>query len=412
MANYGRIKSMKAAAIGTIMPWVGDLTEVPKGWLICNGGTVNAVDYPLLAEAIGGTYGNFSFSGSFPNYSGQIGLPNIAERALSDVDSAYFSGNTGIDTTEALNVVQSYIPSSANQHTDNGVPTVIDDAYTSINFSYTPENNFVGRLTGSTISPGSGSKTVYTSSRKLGRRHMPRHSHPNAIATINRANSARPGRGVGVWGDIQYNFARAAFDDLDGTTTVDVSVNEPQGREAFGSGTPGVVLANVSGENPQYNLIPSNAASHGLSSWFGSNATNSAPYGTPSNTPAADEYFNTGDTIPYGPSGQNTTAPNPNFDPGGGNSGDSDSNNFKVFYNNAALSFNQNVSTVGRQDVIQPHSHDSFDINFDTSTLNVPNTTTVNVTSNVTPSNLYRALNINVTTNTPALIVLYLIRAY
>lgn len=412
MANYGKIKTMKGAAIGTIVPWVGDLTAVPKGWLICNGGSVNAADYPLLTEVIGDTYGASSLAGTFPNYTGQIALPNIRDRSLCDIDNSYFSGNTGIDNLTAKSVVDQYIPNTSTQHIDNGVPNSFDDAYTSINFSYTPENDFTGRLTGSTITDGFGTKTVYTSQRKLGRKHMQRHSHPTNFESINRSNQERPGRGVGVWGDITFNIGRAPGDQLDGDTQIDVGISDPQGTTAFDRGTRGVVIANIAGENPQYNLIPNNARSHGLSSWFGSNATNSAPFGTPNNTVAADEYFNIGDTIPYGPGGNNLTAPNPNFDPGGTNSGDTDNNNFKIFYNNAALSFNQNTLTPGRQDVIQPHGHESFDINFDRANLSIPNTTTVNVTSNVTPGNLFRALNINVVNNTPSLVVLYLIRAF
>ena len=44
---------MKGAAIGTIVPWTGGLSEVPDGWLICDGGSRSASDFPLLAQAIG-----------------------------------------------------------------------------------------------------------------------------------------------------------------------------------------------------------------------------------------------------------------------------------------------------------------------------------------------------------------------
>ncbi len=47
---------MKAAVIGTIMPWSGGISEVPDGWIVCDGTTPDAKDYPLLVQVIGDTY--------------------------------------------------------------------------------------------------------------------------------------------------------------------------------------------------------------------------------------------------------------------------------------------------------------------------------------------------------------------
>ena len=115
MANYGKLKTMKAAAIGTIIPWVGGSTEIPKGWLICDGSSISASRYPLLAQNIGNTYGGATFSGNFPNYSGNITLPKIISRPLVDMDVAYFGGGAlgtkrqDIDTIEALDTVSRFI---------------------------------------------------------------------------------------------------------------------------------------------------------------------------------------------------------------------------------------------------------------------------------------------------------------
>ena len=60
---YSSIKSMKSARIGTIMPWSGTGTEgftvsnLRKGWIVCDGQFKDAADYPLLASEIGATYG-------------------------------------------------------------------------------------------------------------------------------------------------------------------------------------------------------------------------------------------------------------------------------------------------------------------------------------------------------------------
>ena len=50
-ANYETQKKMRAAQVGTIMPWVEICTK-PDGWLECNGQTLEAVDYPILASVL------------------------------------------------------------------------------------------------------------------------------------------------------------------------------------------------------------------------------------------------------------------------------------------------------------------------------------------------------------------------
>ena len=56
MSFYQEIKTAKAAAIGTIMPWVGNISDIPDGWIVCDGTQISAKDFPLLARAIGDTY--------------------------------------------------------------------------------------------------------------------------------------------------------------------------------------------------------------------------------------------------------------------------------------------------------------------------------------------------------------------
>ena len=56
MSFYQEIKTAKAAAIGTIMPWTGGISDIPDGWIPCDGTLISAGDFPLLARAIGDTY--------------------------------------------------------------------------------------------------------------------------------------------------------------------------------------------------------------------------------------------------------------------------------------------------------------------------------------------------------------------
>jgi hypothetical protein len=408
MATYGTLKTMKSASIGTIMPWTGELTAIPAGWLICNGQTLNAQDYPLLAQNIGDNYGGSNFSGSFPNYTGQIALPAINQRALCDIDTSYFDNTNNTDTTEALAALVS--PGTTDtligSDTDNGVGTSYN-AYTDINFSYTPENDFTGKLSGATLNETFGSETVYMSHRKLGRRHLTIHSHPATYSTLYLPSSGtRPGQGVAAWGEINYRIQRASFDQLD-YSQVQAQLNvQYTNDQGFGGGAPGVVIGNVQGEEPTFNLKPFNTVGSPISNWFG-------PYQVP-NTKASnpmDENFLAGDTLLYAPGGGSTTIANTNFDPGSANSGDVQ-NFTKAMFDSNAISFNQNTEIAGQQAVIQPHNHEPFEVQFDKANLRLPTSTSVNVITNVIPGNVDKALNINVSVPTPSLICLYLIRAY
>lgn len=420
MANYGTVKTMKAASIGTIMPWVGDLTSVPAGWLICNGQTINAAAYPLLTQNIGTTYGGSGFGGTFPNYTGEIALPAISQRALQDIEASYFgTAGDNTSTNEALAALVSPGTNTSliGTDTDNGVGTSYN-AYTDINFSYTPENDFTGKLTGATITEFIGSKTVYVSPRKLGRRHVTIHSHPTTFNTIYAgSDGSRPGVGVASWGEINYRISRANYDQFD-FSQVQAQLNiQDTNQQGFGGGAPGIVIANVQGEGPTYNLKPYNVVGSPISNWFG-------PYhvkGT-QNTNPMDEYFTSGDTLLYTGGGGSQTIPNRNFDPGDANSGDYDAGSSgtgwnKVLYESNAISFNQNTVVAGQQAVISPHDHEPFEVTITgggaaLSGIRLPNTTNTQVISNVTPANVDKALNLNVTTPTPSLICLYLIRAY
>ena len=421
MANYGALKTMKAAAIGTIMPWTGALTKIPAGWLICNGNEVEAGSYPLLAQAIGDTYGGVGFTpDDFPLYQNQtIFLPDISQKALADYDTSYFGSgaiDANIDTSEASASVAGFI----GANTDNGVRTNIPDAYTEIVFNYTPENDFSGTIEEMTYNPGFGSRTVYTAPRKLGRRHVPIHGHPTEFASIIGNDSSRPGAGVSCSREVNYNIFKAGSDDFLDGAQVDISIEMPSGT-GVGNGSDGVILANIDAEAPGPNLKPRNATSHGISNWIGSADAPDPPdpYGSPNNSPAHNRRFNQSDTAPYALGGGNLATEHINYDDGDANTGDGSSSDqhrpFEVFFNHSGVSFNKTTPGVGVFDTIDAHDHGSFQVDLDreNSSLRMPGLISLNnITANITPNNLDRALNINVNLATPKLIVLYIIRAY
>ena len=422
MANYGALKTMKAAAIGTIMPWTGALTKIPAGWLICNGNEVEAGSYPLLAQAIGDTYGGVGFTpDDFPVYQNQtIFLPDISQKALADYDTAYFGSgaiDANIDTAEASTAVSSFIGANS----DNGVRTNVPDAYTDILFSYTPENDFSGTIEEMTLNPGFGTRTVYTAPRKLGRRHVPIHAHPTEVPSIFGLNSTKPGAGVSCSREVTYSIFKGAADDFADEPTIQVEYEGPSGNTGFGNGQSGVFLGNIDAEAPGPNLKPRNATSHGISNWIGSADAPDPPdpFGSPNNSPAHNRRFNKSDTAPYGVGGENIATEHTNFDDGDVNTGDGSTQDqhrpFEVFFNHSGLSFNKTNPGIGVFDTIDAHDHGSFQVDLDkeNTSLRMPGQIGINnITANITPNTLERALNINVNLATPKLIVLYIIRAY
>jgi microcystin-dependent protein len=148
MAGYNVIKTQRALPIGSSQPWGGNVSEIPNGWLLCNGAELNASDYPLLARILRDTYGGTNFTGNFPNYSGTFRLPQTNNKSLADISTSYFGvydSTNGIipsplDNSDALTVVQDFLGDSVPgfEPGDLGPPNVIN-AKTDLNFTYTPD---------------------------------------------------------------------------------------------------------------------------------------------------------------------------------------------------------------------------------------------------------------------------------
>lgn len=93
--SYETERRMRAASIGTILPWTGSAQDKPDGWIECNGQTLEAVDYPVLASVIGNTYGpTGGLNGrSYGSYllGDQFRLPTLNGRVLVDYEADYLS---------------------------------------------------------------------------------------------------------------------------------------------------------------------------------------------------------------------------------------------------------------------------------------------------------------------------------
>lgn len=184
---------MKSARIGTMMAWTGDGTvgklssDLPKGWILCDGTTYNASRYPLLASMIGDTYGGTNFSGSFPNYTGTFRVPDMSSRMPIDLESFMLADSTyQYGQTDASTVLGSLV---SGYGATTPVSTLIS-ANADIVFTLSNTSKLVGKLTKMTITDPDFSATIYTIPRKLGINHTPTHGHPG---TYSRATAEGSG---------------------------------------------------------------------------------------------------------------------------------------------------------------------------------------------------------------------------
>lgn len=242
MPFYQETKTARGAAIGTIMPWTGGLTSIPSGWIICDGQSISANDFPLLAQAIGDTYnaGTSDFDGNppnnFPNYAGNIKMPNLNGKTLIDLETSYFAdfsaGGTGraadVDA-KALILMDPIIGTNE----DAGVTTIFTDVFVDLVFNINNDDRsgYAGRIQGNTKIDGEGFVTIYPGPRKLGRAHIKRHTHLGSLETVDSRNRAKPGQGVVPYDPVYYTlFAQGT--DNDGQS--EDSDSEVSGDEAKG----------------------------------------------------------------------------------------------------------------------------------------------------------------------------------
>lgn len=403
---YQGTKTAKAAAIGTIMPWSGSLGTIPKGWIPCDGQTEVASNYPLLVQAIADTYnaGTSNLGGSFPMYTGNIVLPNLNGKTLMDIEPSYFG--TGSSSTGKLAEADSdagpLISPFIGENQGIGIPTVFNDVYTDVIFTLNDRQGYQGKITGNTMIPGDGFKTVYIGPRKLGRNHIRGHNHSGSYETIDVNNFLKPGIGVIPYDDITYtktlfvNDGNAQGSTYDGSLALSLTSTQSgvtPNSSGFGQGQFGRIVAAVVGETPPVNLSPQYVVR--------------SPLGVKLNKPFLGPGGSGGSSVPYGFGGANVTIP-----PG-----------YRNFYPDSdptTRSFGTLVSPptqdfTGTSSVLA-HTHDEIEVVFDTNTLKPQSSITaeVNIPVTTVPVNTPNigALQINFNTSQPSLTCLYIIRAY
>ena len=206
-AYYDSIKSMKTAKIGTILPWGGDggngflASNIPKGWIVCDGDVLDAHDYPLLASVLGDTYGGDMTNSSgghytFPYVDEQDGsnnatfrLPNLSNRLPLDLepvhmDLAKYNNNQNNWKEVVVDQEGTKIKDFIVGYGETKKIKSSWSANSDIDFTLNLSGNLYFKYTGFTLTSPDFLESVYTLNRKLGINHTPSHSHRDSIPSV------------------------------------------------------------------------------------------------------------------------------------------------------------------------------------------------------------------------------------
>ena len=438
MPFYQETRTMKGAVIGTIMPWSGPISQIPDGWIICDGTQPPANEYPLLVQTIGDSYnaGTTNLGGGFPAYTGNFTLPDLVSgKMLMDIEQSYFGTLTDVrdNDTTAGNLIGPYI----GTNTDNGINVSWNNVNTDVIFSLNERTGYSGNIAGNTIIDGEGEKSIFIGGRKLGHTHIRSHSHSGIFESIAGAlgsgsasdSQRRPGKGVIPYDNITATFNYAAFDQapaiagtrfddgeidkmrvgIDGFTKDGVALEDSGSWGSFGNfsglgtGDEGKSVMRCTGENPPVNLSPQKVAGTSLATKV--NYSYPALGNISGSTGGANQ-------VPYAQGGGNTTIPDgiTNYYPDALASG-----NYGLLLSNPGSSFITDTGVAASSNVTA-HDHDPITVIYDQSSLkpqsrlvadvNIPATTNLDNASNE------GILSISMNTSQPSMTCIYIIRAY
>ena len=181
------------------MPWGGDggtgflASNIPKGWIVCDGNSLDAEEYPMLASVIGDTYGGDMTTGTpeFP-YTGTTATfftPNLSNSAMIDLERSHLDIATyQYGQSDAKDVLKTEDTTPKDLVKDYGATQLIKsdwNATADIDFTLNLSGFLYFKFTGIKLAVPDFGETIYTMPRKLGINHMPKHSHPDSIQSVN-----------------------------------------------------------------------------------------------------------------------------------------------------------------------------------------------------------------------------------
>lgn len=432
MASYNRIKASKSVPIGTIMPWTGsssssELLEdsVPTGWIVCRGQTLEAFDYPLLAQILGNTYGpipdpnnpsqqlgvNFGIVNDYPNYNPSSGpeakqgqhvdvftLPSLNNCALVDLEGSRLDPDDNF-------VIGQYI-------TENGsdaAPLSNVVSYIDVNFQVENDSQLAGKITGISLEDPAYFDTIRTIPRKLGVDHTPAHSHAQPEDGDPYPSTILAGGYVGLFEAGNYEVQ-----DSEWNTASSVPVNPSESSaDRFNPGTVKLTwydeaastLPTMSGPFKDYTGVTPNVPLVPGGSRNVPGYGNTADYEDPN-------------TCIINVQQPAVSAPFPLAGPYQGlrnhySSTDVRSSRGQNTLSTYPVTLNHNADRWNSESLAS-HNHFSIDIAMNRGQMRVPGTILINnmTTGTVAPVSVDRALSVEVNPNTPSLTTLIIMRVY
>ena len=121
------IKAPKLVPTGTVLMWGGSVSDVPTGFLLCNGASLSRTQYSALFSAIGTIHGSTSPT----NFS----IPDLRDRFIAGAGSNYNVTDSGGSDTVALTEAQlashdhgMQVEATTHSHTTSGGTTSEESA--------------------------------------------------------------------------------------------------------------------------------------------------------------------------------------------------------------------------------------------------------------------------------------------
>ena len=401
MAFYNRLKTMKSAPVGTIMPWGGQSSSgnlpnnIPTGWIVCDGRTFEANDFPLLASILGNTYGptDTSIVGNFPDYDeGDVfRVPNMNGRSMVDIELSYLQEEKyQFSQPDAENVIGSLISDDGTGVT----PPTIYSADTDLKFQLDPIDTMAGKIQNIALNDPTWSKTYYTIGRKLGIDHTPGHKHAGQYTTAfpsGKYVQVFEAPIAGLNGGSNYESA-----NLNGIQNTDTADTWGSG---YGSMTyydeNSLVLTNESKTFTQDRIPEANATRA-----IPAHAAYTAGFSDTYNVAASGAYDHSLRQVTGVFPPPTTIFGKPNY-----------------YNGNVSQTYPTNLSHLGQDftdQTVASHNHFSFDVSMNMGGLRIPPNIAVNNVQSYTVnvSDIPDALNILMDNQTPSQTVIMIIRAY
>ena len=183
---YGLIGQPRYLPPGILAPYAGAETNIPSGWLLCSGQTVDKTTYWELFAVIGTTFGGSGSGFAVPDLRGRfpLGADNMGGTSADRVTAAAadtIGSGAGVETT-------SYTPAGTNSAPDTGGTAISTSQMPAHTHTYSDPNLAAGSVAAS----AGGGVTNSTGSTGGGGSHSHSTTAPTFTGTAATPNVMNP----------------------------------------------------------------------------------------------------------------------------------------------------------------------------------------------------------------------------